>query len=183
MLGYGIDNAIDFAINLKVDYCYYNCYSTIFGYDISHCLRLLTWLCHCLFWLFMHLTMTLLWLCVDYSNNHWSRNLSILQCKYYDDRACLAAPTLFLCVWHKQKTLKNYFKSTQTHRHEQEHHSLSIFTLYTSQMEIGEICIGNFLVVQVLNLNFLAFVRFWYRCEVWWNNKIHLKDPNIVLTI
>ena len=72
--GYGIDNAIDFAIdfaiNLKFVYCYYNCYSTIFGYDISHCLRLLTWICHCLFLLFMHLTMTLLWLCVDYSINH-----------------------------------------------------------------------------------------------------------------
>ena len=68
---YGIDNAIHFVINLKVEYCYYNCYSTIFGYDISHCLRLLTWLCRCLFLLFMHLTMTLLWLCVDYSINHW----------------------------------------------------------------------------------------------------------------
>ena len=29
-IGYGIDNAVDFVINLKAEYCYYNCYSTIF---------------------------------------------------------------------------------------------------------------------------------------------------------
>jgi hypothetical protein len=69
-IGYGIDNAIVFAINLKVDYYYHDCYSTIFGYDISNCLRLLIWLCLCLFLLCLHLTMALLWLCVDYSINH-----------------------------------------------------------------------------------------------------------------
>ena len=45
-ISYGIGYAIVNAINLEIDYCYYISYSTIFGYDISHCLQLLKWLCH-----------------------------------------------------------------------------------------------------------------------------------------